>query len=102
MIQRDFRLHNGKKGTALGIRVIPRAKQNEIVEILNDGTIRVRLKTSVNEAEMNRVLSEFLAQVLGISVSKIEVVAGQSGRDKLVSILDMGKQETQQKIVEIL
>jgi hypothetical protein len=34
MGSRPFRLHNGKTGAALAVRVTPRASKNEIVDIL--------------------------------------------------------------------
>jgi len=102
MMQREYHLHNGKKGAALAVRVTPRARKDEIVEVLHDGTIRVRLTAQATEVETNRALAEFLASVLGVGKSKIEIVAGQSGRDKLVSILDMDAEETHQKILDHL
>ena len=43
MHARRFHLHDGKKGSALAVRVTPRASRNEIVEILSDGTVKIRL-----------------------------------------------------------
>ncbi|MBM3145582.1 MAG: DUF167 domain-containing protein [Chloroflexi bacterium] len=102
MTTKEFHLHDGRKGSALGIRVIPRAMRNEISEILHDGTIRIRLKAAPKENEINRTLSEFLAAVLDVSVDRIDVVAGKSGRDMLVSVLDMDASTAQQKIIQNL
>ncbi len=102
MTPKEVRLHGGRKGSALGVRVIPRAARNEIAEILHDGTIRIRLKTAPKEKEINQSLSEFLSNILDVSVDRIEVVAGQSGRDKLVSILDMDALTAQRKIIQNL
>ncbi|MBC8506491.1 MAG: DUF167 domain-containing protein [Anaerolineales bacterium] len=102
MTTQDFHLHDGRKGSALGIRVIPRATRNEIVEILHDGTIRVRLKAAPREKEINQTLADFLASVLDIPRERIEVVGGSGGRDKLVSVLDMDASEAQQKIIQNL
>lgn len=102
MTQREFHLHDGKKGSALGIRVTPRASRDEIAEILHDGTIRVRLQSSPGEAEINRALRKFLSNVLGVAEDRIEVVAGQNGRDKLVSVLDLDSDTVQRKILQNL
>ena len=102
MSTKEFHLHDGRKGAALGIRVIPRATRDEIVEILHDGTIRVRLKVAPQEKEINQKLADFLASILEISTDRIEVVAGSGGRDKLVSVLDMEALEAQQKIIQNL
>ncbi|RMD65062.1 YggU family protein [Candidatus Parcubacteria bacterium] len=99
---RQFRFHDGRKGSALAIRVTPRASRNEIVEILHDGTVRIRLTAPPVEGKANQALIKFLAKVLDVSPSRIEIVAGHSGRDKLVSIQDMTPEEAHRRILEHL
>lgn len=89
MAPKEFYLHDGKKGAALAIRVTPRARRNEIVEVLSDGTVKIRLTAQPDEVQSNQALINFLSDVLNVPVSRIEIVAGTSGRDKLVSILDL-------------
>jgi uncharacterized protein (TIGR00251 family) len=102
MDKREIHLHNGKKGVALAIRVTPRAEKNEIAEILNDGTIRIRLASSSDEIELNKTLTDYLAELMGVINAKIEIVAGKKGRDKLVSILDVDQEIVQQKVLSQL
>ena len=102
MSQRRFRLHNGEKGTALAVRVTPRASRNEIAEIFHDGTIRIRLTAPPVEGKANEALAKFLSDVLSVPKSSIEIVAGQNGRDKLVSVLNMDAGVAQRKILEHL
>ncbi len=99
MAVREFHLHSGKKGAALAIHVIPLSKKDEIAQILADGTIQVRLKTPQVDGEANQALEIFLAEVLGVSRSRIDVVAGKNQQDKLVSVLDMNPEGVQQKII---
>jgi hypothetical protein len=97
-----FHLHDGKKGAALAIRVTPRASHNEIAEILSDGTVRIRLTAPPAEGKANEALVEFLADILNVSQSRIEIVAGMTGRDKLVSILDLDTETVHQRILQQL
>lgn len=99
MSDRKFRLHNGQKGSALAVRVTPRASRNEIVEMLDDGTIKVRLAAPPVDDEANRALIEFLADILGVPKSRLDIVAGATGRDKLISVLDMDVETAHQRIV---
>jgi uncharacterized protein (TIGR00251 family) len=99
---RGMRFSNGKKGAALPVRVIPRASRNEIVEILSDQTVKIRLTAPPVEDQTNDELIGFLSDVLGMPQSKIEIVAGKSGRDKLVSILDVSTADVHRKILENL
>ncbi|MEJ2600298.1 MAG: DUF167 domain-containing protein [Anaerolineales bacterium] len=100
MHARRFHLHDGKKGSALAVRVTPRARRNEIVEILSDGTVKIRLTSPPVEGKANAALVAFLSEVLEVPKSHIDIVAGATGRDKLVSILDMDASAVQQKILK--
>ncbi len=102
MSHRRFRLHNGKKGAALAVRVTPRASHNEIVEIMNDGTVKVHLTAPPTEGQANEALLKFLAKVLNVAPSRLDVVAGATGRDKLISILDLGPEEVHKRIMKSL
>src|SRR3972149_4775595 len=99
MSDRKFRLHGGKKGSALAVRVTPRASRNEIVEMLDDGTIKIRIAAPPADNEANVALIEFMADILGVPKSRLDIVAGVSGRDKLISVLDMDVETAHQRIV---
>ena len=102
MSSREFRLHDGQKGSALAVRVTPRASKNKIVDVLSDGTIKVHLTSSADETEMNTMLMEFLAGILGVAKNRLEIVAGDNGRDKLISVLDMDKESVHSKVIQEL
>lgn len=97
MSEKDFHLHNGEHGAALAIRIIPRARENQVAEVLNDGTVKIRLTESGEN--LNQALRRFLSQLLDVNPELIEIVAGESGRDKLVSILDMEPKKVQTIII---
>lgn len=99
MSDRKFNLHDGQKGSALAVRVTPRASRNEIVELLDDGTIKVRIAAPPSDNEANETLIDFLAEVLGVPRSRLDIVAGVSGRDKLISIVDMDAETAHQRIL---
>ena len=99
MNDRKFKLHDGQKGSALAVRITPRASQNEIVELLDDGTIKVRLASSPDDNEANDALLEFLAGILGVPRSQLDIVAGSAGRDKLISVVDMDVETAHQRVL---
>ncbi|MCC6985266.1 MAG: DUF167 domain-containing protein [Anaerolineales bacterium] len=96
---RNYVLHDGKRGSALALRVTPRSSRNQIAGVLNDGTVKVHLSADPADDKLNTELVAFLAEVLGVPKSRVEIVAGESGRDKLVSILDMDTETAHQRIV---
>ena len=99
MAKRTYRLHDGKAGAAIAVRVTPRASRNEIVEVQTDGTVKIHLTAPAHEGRANDQLIEFLAEVLRVPKSSIDIVAGATGRDKLVSVLDMDAREVHDRIV---
>ena len=100
MERRKFELHDGKKGAALAVRVTPRASRNEIFGVLNDGTVKIHLTAPPVEGQANEALLKFLSEVLGVPVSRLDIVAGKTGRNKLVSVLDLDAETVHKRIVK--
>ena len=88
----------GKSGAAIAIRVTPRAKKSQIVSILSDNTIKIKLAAPPVEGKANEELIRFLAKVFKVRKSKLEIVAGKTGRDKLVTVLGLKPEEMHQII----
>jgi uncharacterized protein (TIGR00251 family) len=99
MNERKFKLHDGQKGSALAVRITPRASHNEVVELLDDGTIKVRLASPPSDNEANDALIAFLSEILGVPKSQLDIVAGAAGRDKLVSVVNMDVETAHQRIL---
>jgi len=95
---RRFRLHDGKYGAALTVRVTPRARKSEVGGILEDGTIRIRIQEPPVEGKANRALVTFLSKMLGVRKNRIEIVAGQKGLDKIVAVEAMTAEEVESRI----
>lgn len=99
---RKFRLHNGKYGAALTVRVTPRARKSEVGGILEDGTIRIRIQEPPVEGKANRALVVFLSKILGVRKNQIEIVAGEKGLDKIVAVEAMTAEEVEKRLLGYL
>ena len=99
MPRRNFNLHDGKVGSALAIRVTPRASHNKVAEVMSDGVVKIHIAAPPVDGEANEQLLSFLAEILNVSKSRIEIVAGVTGRDKLISVLDMDAEAVHKRIV---
>ena len=97
---RPFHLHNGQTGAAITVRVTTRASINEIQEILEDGTVKIRITSAPVEGQANQTLLKFLAAILKVTVDKLEIVAGQTGRDKLITVLGLDSGTVQERILK--
>ena len=94
--------HDGKGGAAVAVRVTPRSSTNQVAEILNNGTVRIRLVASGDDQQINQALLQYLSEILQIAISNLDIVAGTNGYDKLISILDMDVETVHQKILKKL
>jgi uncharacterized protein (TIGR00251 family) len=89
-MERKFHMHDGKMGAAITVRIIPRSSHDKISEVLEDGTIKICLTAPQTEEKANQALIDFLAEVLSVDADRLEIVAGLSGTDKLVTIEGLG------------
>jgi len=95
-----FKLHDGKGGAALTVRVTPRARKTEISGFREDGTLKIRVTAPPVEGKANAAVIKFLASVLSVRKRNIEIVAGHKGLDKIISIMDMTAAEVERRILE--
>lgn len=87
MSNRPFKITDATSGAAFTVRVVTRCAQTEAVGVQEDGSLRVRLVAqSAGDPEANTELVNFLSRELGVGLDKIEIVAGEKERDKLVSV----------------
>jgi uncharacterized protein len=93
-----YNFHHGKSGSAITVRISPRAKQNEISGILSDGTIKIHLIAPPEDGKANAALIKFLAEIFEIPPANIEIIAGFGSKDKLLSIIDLDAELVQEKI----
>ena len=69
----------------VSIRVVPRASK-EGVAGLEGGVLRIRLNAPPVEGQANAALVRFLSKALGVPKSRIVLVAGGKGRNKIVRV----------------
>lgn len=86
---RKFDFHSERTGTALSVRVVPRAKTAQIAEIRADGCVVIRLTCDTVDKPSHRELLAFLAKILSVDPARLEVVVGDSGDYKIISIIGM-------------
>jgi uncharacterized protein len=67
------------------IYVQPRASKTEIAG-MHDGRIKVRLAAPPIDGAANATLIEFIAKRLAIAKSRVRIVAGETGRRKVVEV----------------
>jgi hypothetical protein len=66
------------------IRVTPHAKQNKVVE--SDGVLRVYTTVAPENGRANDAVIELLSKYMDVPKSRIKILRGLTGRDKVVSV----------------
>jgi uncharacterized protein len=70
------------------VRVIPRSSRSEIVGEY-DGALKVKLNSPPIDGEANKELIALLAKTFHVSKSDIEIISGQTNKNKQVKIIGL-------------
>jgi uncharacterized protein (TIGR00251 family) len=98
-------VHNGlsemfqqtNQGICFKVKVIPKASRSEVVNWEND-ELKIRLAAVPEKGEANRELLRYLANILGIAKSNLQLVQGETSRHKRVCVTGLTLEEMQIKI----
>jgi uncharacterized protein len=82
----------------LAIRVQPRAKHTEIAGE-RGGIVVIRVAAPPVDGKANDAVRRLIAQRLGVPRSAVEIVRGESARDKLVRIEGLSADEARTRLL---
>lgn len=85
------------EGVTFGVKVIPRAKRDEIVGVEN-GVVKIRLNAPPVEGKANEALVRFLAERLGVARGNVEIVRGETTRNKVVRLRGIGIDKLKERL----
>jgi uncharacterized protein (TIGR00251 family) len=84
-----------EEAVTLSLRIQPRASKNEILS-MEDGRLKVRLTAPPVDGAANEALVKFLAGLIRVAKSRVEIVSGHTGRDKVVRITGISSTQADQ------
>jgi len=67
------------------IKIIPKSSKTEIVEE-KDNFLKIKLCAIPEKGKANEALIRFLSKHFGVSKSNIQIVKGETSRDKIIKI----------------
>jgi uncharacterized protein (TIGR00251 family) len=100
-MKRNFEITDASGGAAFNVRVVTRATKAEVAGIQDDGVLKVRL-TNAPDDGANEELIGLLAKVLNVDASALEIVAGEKGRDKLISVDGIAPEVLEERLLSIV
>jgi uncharacterized protein (TIGR00251 family) len=85
----------------LKVHLQPRASRDGIIGLHGDA-LKVRVTAPPLEGRANKALARFIAKQLNISSSRVEIIAGQHSREKLLRIAGISREAAEQALGIIL
>jgi uncharacterized protein len=82
----------------LFVTTIPGASKNEVVGRHGEGW-KVRVKSPPERGRANNELVEMLAGVLGLPVTALRIVSGQTSKRKVVEVDGLAEEEAGRRLV---
>jgi hypothetical protein len=71
--------------TELKIHLAPRSSRNQLVSCLGD-QLKIKITAPPVDGQANQALIAFLAKQFGIAKSRVELVAGETSKQKRIKI----------------
>ncbi|MGB2661311.1 MAG: DUF167 domain-containing protein [Candidatus Omnitrophota bacterium] len=72
----------------LKVKVFPKSSREELVE--TGGVIKVYVKAAPEKGKANKALIALVAKEYGVKKSKVVILRGETGRNKLLEVLKDG------------
>lgn len=86
-------LENRDDALYINIRVIPRAKKDEVSLANSKEALKIRLTKAPVDGEANKALIKMLAKLFNIRKNSITITSGKKSRDKRVKIEETRPEE---------
>ncbi len=84
-------------GTLLSVKLQPRSSKNEIGDTLGD-ELKIKVTAPPVDSAANQALIELLAEKLGCSRGKVELVRGKTSRHKTILLHGFKADEVRHKL----
>jgi uncharacterized protein (TIGR00251 family) len=93
-----FEVTPQQDGVTFAVRVVPRARRNQISGVHGEA-LKVRLAAPPVEGAANAALCGFLAVQLGVRPRAIEIISGHTSRQKVVRVRGVSVDEVRRRLV---
>jgi hypothetical protein len=80
-----FTVRDTARGAQFALRVQPRASRTAIAGVIGDA-VKLAITAPPVDGKANQAVIEFLSDLFHVSKGSIEIVSGETGRNKLIAI----------------
>jgi len=82
------------------VKIVPGSSKNKIIGVYND-SLKITIIAPPVEGKANKKCVAYLAKYFDVAKSKIEIISGQTSKNKLIRIYDISQKEFLNKIEKI-
>ena len=82
------------------VKIVPGSSKNKIIGVYND-SLKITITAPPVEGKANKKCIAYLAKYFNVAKSKIEIISGQTSKNKLIKIYDISQKEFLDKLEEI-
>lgn len=82
------------------VKIVPGSSKNKIIGVYNDA-LKISIAAPPVEGKANKKCIAYLAKYFDVAKSKIEIISGQTSKNKLIKIYDISPKEFLDKIEKI-
>lgn len=90
-----------ERGIILNLHIQPRASKNQVCG-LQDNALKIRLTSPPVDGAANKLCREFLAELLDVPKSAVEILSGETSRHKRVRVSCIDPQHARSIIDRII
>jgi len=84
MLKKFVQTHNPDY---LRVKVLPKSPKNEVVDIMDDDTVKIRIKAVPEKGKANKELISFLSKELDLPKTSVQIISGKTDQIKLIKIV---------------
>jgi len=81
----SFTVRDTPRGAQFAVRVQPRASRTAVAGVMGEA-VKIAITAPPVDGKANQAVIEFLAERLRVPKSNVEIVSGETGRNKLVAV----------------
>lgn len=89
------------KGANLAVRAQPGARCNEVAGV-RDGALLVRVTQAPEKGKANKAIAEVIAKSIGLRRSQVELLSGETSRQKRFLVRNLTVDELSAKLEPLL
>lgn len=68
------------------VRVRPHAAQSKLIDVLEDGSLKIAVAAPAEDGKGNAALVKFVGSLFNVPPSRVKILSGMTSRQKLLRI----------------